>query len=42
MIPFDFITEWRSQAPPTDDEILRGFLGDGSFVITGPPKRASG
>lgn len=26
------------QAPPPDDEILRGFLGDGPFVITGPPK----
>jgi hypothetical protein len=26
------------QAPPTDDEILRGFLGDSPFVITGPPK----
>ena len=26
------------QAPPPDDEILRGFLGDSPFVITGPPK----
>jgi hypothetical protein len=26
------------QAPPTDDEILRGFLGGSPFVITGPPK----
>lgn len=23
--------------PPADEEILQGFLGDGSFVITGPP-----
>lgn len=26
------------EAPPTDEEILRGFLEDNSFVITGPPK----
>lgn len=26
------------QAPPSDDEILRGFLGNSPFVITGPPK----
>ncbi len=26
------------QAPPRDEEILRGFLGSNSFVITGPPK----
>ena len=25
------------EAPPTDEEILRGFFGDKSFVITGPP-----
>lgn len=26
------------QAPPADEEILRGFLGGAAFVITGPPK----
>lgn len=26
------------QAPPPDEEILRGFLGSSPFVITGPPK----
>ena len=26
------------QAPPTEEEILRGFLGGSAFVITGPPK----
>ena len=26
------------QAPPPDEEILRGFLGNSPFVITGPPK----
>ena len=26
------------QAPPSEDEILRGFLGSSPFVITGPPK----
>jgi hypothetical protein len=26
------------QAPPPEDEILRGFLGGSPFVITGPPK----
>lgn len=26
------------QAPPTEEEILLGFFGDNSFVITGPPK----
>ena len=26
------------EAPPIDEEILRGFFGDNSFVITGPPK----
>jgi hypothetical protein len=26
------------QAPPSEDEILRGFLGGSPFVITGPPK----
>lgn len=26
------------QAPPPEEEILRGFLGDSSFVLTGPPK----
>ncbi len=26
------------QAPPSEEEILRGFLGSSRFVITGPPK----
>jgi hypothetical protein len=26
------------QAPPSEEEILRGFLGSSPFVITGPPK----
>lgn len=26
------------QAPPAEDEILRGFLGGSPFVITGPPQ----
>lgn len=26
------------QAPPSEREILRGFLGDSPFVITGPPR----
>ena len=26
------------QAPPPEEEILRGFLGSSPFVITGPPK----
>lgn len=26
------------RAPPPDEEILRGFLGESPFVITGPPK----
>jgi hypothetical protein len=26
------------KAPPSEEEILRGFLGDSPFVITGPPK----
>lgn len=26
------------QAPPSDEEILRGFLGSSPFVITGPPR----
>ena len=26
------------KAPPSDEELLRGFLGDSPFVITGPPK----
>ena len=26
------------QAPPSDEELLRGFLGSDNFVITGPPK----
>jgi hypothetical protein len=26
------------QAPPADDEILRGFLGESPFLITGPPR----
>lgn len=32
------VTSRFGQAPPSDEEILRGFLGGSPFVITGPPK----
>jgi len=32
------VTSRFGQAPPSEQEILRGFLGDNRFVLTGPPK----
>jgi hypothetical protein len=32
------VTSRFGQAPPSEEEILRGFLGSSPFVITGPPK----